>query len=156
MIVYEGIFFEGEVADFIRSIEEERLPKKIDKLHCTFKYLPRGDEVFEELVGEEIEVLITGYGCDGKNSGFMIELPLDIRNFYINYDKDKENQLTVPHITTSLAWDAKAVDTKNLEFKPLPEPYVVKGRFGYLIGGRTNSFVSFMPQVDIHKIRKRL
>ena len=86
MLSYEGIFFEGDSVDFIHSLEKNQLPIVNDEIHCTFKYHPSEDEIFDELVGKEIEVLIVGYGCDGNNSGFEIQLPEDIIQYYINYD----------------------------------------------------------------------
>lgn len=40
MLSYEGIFFEGETAEFIHSLEKEKLPVINDEIHCTFKYHP--------------------------------------------------------------------------------------------------------------------
>ena len=62
MLSYEGIFFEGETVDFIHSLETEQLPIINNEIHCTFKYHPSESEIFDELVGKEIEVLLIGYG----------------------------------------------------------------------------------------------
>ena len=156
MLVYEGIFFDKDTSDIIRLIEKEKLEKKVKNLHCTFKFHPKDDEIFDELVGKEIEIALVGYGCDGNNSGFQVELPEYIKDYYINYEEDNPESLKVPHITTSLAEGAKAVDTKNLDFEPLPKKCIIKGRFGYFIAGRSNSFVSYEPQLEKSKVRKRL
>ena len=87
MLSYEGIFFEGETIDFIHSLETEKLPLVNDEIHCTFKYHPANNEIFNELVGKEIEVLLIGYGHDSDNSGFLIQLPTEIEKYYINYFK---------------------------------------------------------------------
>ena len=154
MVVYQGIFFEEETEDFIRSLEKNKLPIKVRNLHCTLKIHPNNSEVFDDIVGEEVEVLLKGYGCDGKNSGFEVVLPDYVKEYYMNYDESGE--LKTPHIKTSLIKDAGAMDVKNMDFEPLSEPYVIKGRFGYCIGGRSNTFLSFFPQIDLQKARKRV
>lgn len=143
MISYEGIFFEGETVDLIHSLEKEPLSNVNDKIHCTFKYHPSEDEIFDELVGNEIEVLIVGYGCDGDNSGFEVQLPADVSRYYINYDEKKPGKLKKPHITASLAKGAKASNTKDLKFERLPNFYIIKGRFGYWIKEGDNEYVSY-------------
>lgn len=143
MVSYEGIFFEGDIVEFIHSLEEVHLPVINDEIHCTFKYHPSEDEIFDELVGREIEVLIVGYGCDGKNSGFEIQLPNEIASYYINYEGDGSGILKIPHITASLAQGAKASNTKSLDFKKLPNPVVVKGRFGYWIKEDDKEYLSY-------------
>ncbi len=151
MLSYEGIFFEGDAADFIHSLEEKRLPVVNDEIHCTFKYHPSEAEIFDELVGKEIDVLIVAYGCDENNSGFEIQLPDDIMQYYINYDEEDSSKLKKPHITASLAEGAKASKTKNLKFKKFSIPYVVKGRFGYWIKEEDHEYVSF----DKYMVNKR-
>lgn len=143
MISYEGIFFESEVVDFIHQLERNRLPIVNDEIHCTFKYHPKEDEIFDELVGKEIEVSIVGYGCDGKNSGFEIELPVDMMQYYINYDDEELSKLRRPHITASLALGAKSVDTKDLKFERFANPYKVKGKFGYWIKEENGEYISY-------------
>ena len=145
MLSYEGIFFEGETVDFIHSLETEKLPLVNDEIHCTFKYHPIDNEIFNELVGKEIEVLLVGYGHDGKNSGFKLELPEDIMEYYINYDEENPQVLKVPHITASLSEGAKASKTKNLSFVPLDKPIPIKGKFGYWIKEEDKEYVSYEP-----------
>lgn len=72
MVSYEGIFFLEDTADFIHSLEKNRLPIINNELHCTFKYHPSEDEIFDELIGKEFEVLIVGYANDGNNSEFEV------------------------------------------------------------------------------------
>lgn len=133
MIIYEGIFFDKETVDFILSLEEKPLPVLSEDIHCTFKYKPKKDEIFNELAGREIEVTIIGYGSDGKNSGFLLKLPEDMKKYYINYEEKIPGKLKVPHITTSLGYGATPMNTKNLKFKLLPKEYKIKGRFGFWV-----------------------
>ena len=145
MLSYEGIFFEDDMVDIIHSLETETLTKVNDKLHCTFKYHPTNDEIFNDIVGKTFEVLLIGYGNDGQNSGFEILLPEELKKYYINYDEQNPNILKVPHITASLAEGAKASNTKNLNFKPLEKPVKLVGRFGYWIKGENEEYLSYEP-----------
>ena len=145
MISYQGIFFEGETVNIIHSLEECQLPIVNDEIHCTFKYHPTEEELFDDVVGKEVEIELIGYACDGKNSGFQIELSPDITGYYINFDEDNPTKLKIPHITTSLAKGAKAKDTKNLNFKPLLNPYKIKGKFGYWIKDGDHEYISYEP-----------
>ncbi len=135
MLSYEGIFFEADVVDLIHSLETEKLIRVNDKIHCTFKYHPKNDEIFNDIVGKTLEIYLIGYGNDGQNSGFEILLPDEKKNYYINYDEQNPTVLKKTHITVSLAEGAKASNTKNLNFKPLEKPVKLIGRFGYWIKG---------------------
>lgn len=141
MVKYEGIFFDKEESELIHSLERNKLENINDIIHCTFKYMPNNNEIFNELVGREIEVTLIGYGSDDKNSGFSIKLPDDINEYYINYDED--GNLRVPHITASLALEADAKDTKNLNFEKMPFQYKIKGKFGFWIKEDDKEYLSF-------------
>lgn len=143
MLSYEGIFFEGETVELIHSLEKEKLPITNDEIHCTFKYHPKDDEIFDELVGKEIEVLLIGYGCNGKNSGFEIKIPDNIMKYYINYDEENPQKLKIPHITASLTEDSKSSDTKNLKFVHFDKPISIKGKFGYWIKDNGYEYISY-------------
>lgn len=56
---------------------------------------------------------------------------ITLKKYYINFYYKNPEVLSMPHITTSLAKGAKAVNTKNLKFEPLEEPIKVVGKFGY-------------------------
>ena len=154
MLSYEGIFFEGETVDFIHSLEKEQLPIINDEIHCTFKYHPSENEIFDNLVGKEIQVLLIGYGYDGKNSGFELQLPSEIMQYYINYDEENPQKLKIPHITASLAEGAKASKTKNLHFEPLPKPVAITGKFGYWIKDNECEYLSYDPYNNTRESRK--
>ncbi|MBR2712717.1 MAG: hypothetical protein IKE73_03315 [Bacilli bacterium] len=146
MISYEGIFFEEESEKLLYSLEEVHLPIINDKYHCTFKYHPSNEEIFNELVGKEIEVQLVGYACNGRNSGFLIKLPEYIEKYYINID----NGIKIKsHITTSIEKDAEPYDTKNLDFKPLPKIINIKGKFGYFIKESDKEYISYKPYNNI-------
>ena len=126
-ISYIAIFFEDkDTLSKIKSLEREPLPITNDILHCTLKYHPKENELFPEIIGKEFTIKLTGYASNGKNSGFEIELPTELEKYYINYD-EVTNKLKTPHITTSLSEGAKAKDTKDLKFIPLPKTEIITG-----------------------------
>lgn len=154
MILYEGIFFiEEEIETLIHSQENTQLPRLYKPLHITFKYRPKSEELFDNLVGSEIQLLIVGYGCDGKNSGFEVLLPDDVEKYYINVVNKKGGVRKTPHITASLAPGASAVNTSNLQFIPLSKPIPITGKFGYCISEKGKEFISFEPRQK-SKIKK--
>lgn len=145
MLNYEGIFFEKDMIDIIHSLEKDKLAIINDEIHCTFKYKPTENEIFNEIVGRTFEIYLIGYGNDGKNSGFQILLPKELKKYYINYDEENPTILKIPHITASLAEGAKASNTKNLIFKPLEKPIKLIGKFGYWIKDNNNEYLSYEP-----------
>ena len=147
MLSYEGIFFDEDMVKIIHSLEKEKLAIVNDEIHCTFKYHPSNNEIFNEIVGQVFELYLIGYGNDGQNSGFEILLPEELRKYYINFDEQNPDVLKVSHITASLAEGAKASNTKNLDFKPLEKPIKLIGRFGYWIKDENNEYLSFEPYV---------
>lgn len=145
MLSYEGIFFEADMVKLIHSLEITGLSKVNDEIHCTFKYHPSEEEIFNDIVGKSFEVILIGYGNDGMNSGFQIQLPDELIPYYINYDEQNPDILKVPHITASLSEGAKASNTKNLEFKPLKKPIKIVGKFGYWIKDENKEYLSYDP-----------
>ena len=149
MLSYEGIFFDEEEEKKIFSLEKKNLGIINDRLHCTFKYHPTKEEIFNNLVGEYFDLYLIGYGSDNKNSAFMVTLPEELNEYYINYDTD--NKVKVPHITVSLSKGARANDSKDLDFKALNKPIKVRGRFGYFIKDDGKEYASFEPYLDYVK-----
>lgn len=138
MVRYMGIFFEGEQAEIIKSLQPTKLDRTNDEIHCTFKYKPTDEELIEDIVGQEVDVYLIGYGCNGKNSGFEVAFDEAFDPYYINYfanknDEDGNPLLKPKHITASLAEGAVAAETADLDFVKLSEPIMVTGRFGYWI-----------------------
>ena len=143
ILLYEGIFFEGEDAKTIKSLEEKKLPIRSDILHCTFKYLPKKDEIFNQLVGKEFDVFLTGYACDGRNSGFSVQFTGDIDDYYINFEETDSSKLKRPHVTTSIAPGSKPMNTKDLDFVQFEKPVKVKGKFGYWVKEGYKQFLMY-------------
>ena len=133
MLKYEAIFLDEESINLIHKLETNKLDRVNDEIHLTLKYKPDSNEIFNELIGQEFELYLIGYGNDGINAGFEVELPNNLKPYYINYDEEDNTKIKIPHITSSLAIDAKAMNTKNLTFTKLPIRYTVKGKFGFWI-----------------------
>lgn len=157
MVSYEGIFFDSKTVAVIHSLELNQLPKVNDEIHCTFKYHPESEEIFDEIVGKTFEIYLIGYGNDGNNSGFEILLSDELKPYYINYDEQDSTKLKKPHITASLTDGAKASNTKNLNFISLKEPVKLVGRFGYWIKEEDSEYLSFQPhlkdKINIKKLK---
>lgn len=147
MLSYEGIFFDDEMVKIIHSLENNKLDEVNDEIHCTFKYHPSDEEIFDDIVGETFEIYLVGYANDGQNSGFEISFPDELKNYYINYDEENPSVLKVPHITASLASGAKASNTKKLKFIPLEKPIKLIGRFGYWIKEEDREYLSYEPYI---------
>ena len=128
---FQGIFLEKEIEQQLIALQKNGLESNIENMHVTFKY---GDteKYPDELIGREFEIKITGYGSDGRNSGFSVELPEELKKYYKNG--------SIPHITVSIGEvdgvKGKPVDTAKLDFKPLDKPVLIKGKLGYCIYGK--------------------
>lgn len=133
MVHYEGVFFDKKTQEKLILLDKNKLPIINDEIHCTFKPYPSLNEIFDEIVGEEIELEIIGYGNDGKNSGLEVKIPKKYSKYYINYEEDNPEKLKTPHITLSISEGAKAYKTKDLNFIPYEKSIKIKGHFGYWI-----------------------
>lgn len=147
MLSYEGIFFSDEVEKFIYSIDTNKLNEVNDKLHCTFKYNPLDDEIFNDIVGKKFTLYLIGYGNDGMNSGFEVMFPDELKKYYINYNEESPFELKIPHITVSFSNDSEATGTSNLDFKLLAKPIKIEGKFGYWIKDEKGEYLSFEPYI---------
>ena len=128
---FQGIFLEKEMEQQLISLQKNGLENNIENMHIIFK-LGNTEKYPEELIGREFYIKITGYGSDGKNSGFSVELPEELRKYY--------KSSSIPHITVSIGEvdgiKGKPVDTAKLDFKPLDKPVQIKGKLGYFIYGK--------------------
>ena len=141
MVYYEGLFFDDDNVKKILSLEKHKLDFRIEVIHCTFKYLPSNEEIFNEIVGQEYEVESNGYGCDFVNSGFSILLPAELEKYYINTDSN--NKFILPHITCSRIINGESENTKTLVFEYFDKPVKVKCRFGFFVKELDKSYVSY-------------
>lgn len=127
---YQGIFFDDIVRKELIKLQKNGLNENIINMHVTFNY-GRLYKFPENIVGKEVEVIIVGYGSDGLNSGFAVEIQDELNEFYKNK--------SVAHITVSLGEvngiKGKAVDTGKLKFNKLDKTLKIKGRIGYFLSG---------------------
>lgn len=125
---YQGIFFDDSVRTELIKFQKKGLNENIINMHVTFNY-GRLHKFSENIVGKEVEVIIVGYDSDGLNSGFAVEIPEELNEFYKNR--------SVAHITVSLGEvngiKGKAVDTGKLKFNKLDKTLKIKGRIGYFL-----------------------
>ncbi len=120
---YIGCFFDPDMlAEKIKHLPRKPLYRTIPTPHATFIYRP--SEFYEELFGQEIKAVITGYGQNGENEGLSIRLYSENETL-----KKLIDAIKVPHITLSVSKDGESVNTKFLEFKPIEEIEIV-GVFG--------------------------
>lgn len=128
-VIYHGIFFTYE--DVMELAERlypgQRLAKDIVEPHVTFGFHKEMPEAFVRDLGRVCEARITGYANDGRNEGFRIVLSDALMAMY--------HGAAVPHITISIAEDARAVDTGALPFCPIggaaATGLTLRGRLGY-------------------------
>lgn len=122
-IIYEGFFIWNDL--------ESKLPKDIRFKHITTEFMPK--VTHEHLYGQIATFKVTGYGNDGINEGYKVEL---IAAQTTDRDELKLEELykkiEVPHITLSTSPEGKPVNTKNLKFEPLADdkPFIVITQFG--------------------------
>lgn len=120
---YIGCFFDHDEAEKLRAHRAGKaLDKQIASLHITFEYGP--EDMRTRLFGKEVTVRVVGYGNNGKNEGYLVEISSGDEEVKALADK-----IALPHITLSRALDASSVDTKDLDFAEI-EPFSVTGRFG--------------------------
>lgn len=95
------------------------LDKVVIFQHVTFGFRM---EYPKELGGMPVDIKVVGYGNNGCNEAYQVEIPDNIAYAY--------NGASVSHITLSTCRSGKPVDSWKLDFKPI-EPFVLKGVFGY-------------------------
>lgn len=147
-ILYYGIFFDNETKNKISSLDVNKLDIPVKDLHVTFRYLPNSDERINDVVGKGYFLKIIGIANDGKNSGVLIEIPKEIKKYYIHrYEKEGKEIPIIPHLTLSISKGSKNRYTRDLEFKSLDEPITICGRFGYCIeeipDDKTTRYITF-------------
>ena len=128
---FQGVFFDNEVEQQLVNLQKNGLKNNIENMHITFKF-GNTEKYPDELMAKEFNFKITGYASDGKNSGFTVELPKELKKYY--------KSSNIPHITVSIGEvdgvKGKPVDTGKLNFKPLDKPAEIYGKLGYFIYGK--------------------
>lgn len=139
MVKYFAAWFDEKTNENLyKLLGENFLSKKPeDPLHVTFSYRP-SDEHLSQLIhylGLEFEILIIGIGNNGENSGFEVEIPLELQSIYNGSPK--------VHITMSLSEKGAAKNIANLDFVKISPPIKVKSRFGFYVSTEEGEKVIF-------------
>ena len=121
--IYCGVFIDKDSARTLSEAQKVKLSKPIQNMHCTFVFRPsRADEIaFNNAIGTYTKLKVIAYGNSGENSGFMVEIPDNLKHLY----KGCAN----PHITVSIADNGRAVNTGYIDFNAI-EPFYVCGTLG--------------------------
>lgn len=118
-IIYEAFF----VQDDLKS----KLNNDIQHKHITTEFRP--SKTHEHLYGQQAIFRVVGYGNDGINEGYSVNL--------VSCESDELRELyetiSIPHITLSISPEGKAVNTKNLDFRSANE-FTVLTKFGGFLG----------------------
>ncbi len=135
MVLYMGIFFDLATSNKLFEAEKTHLKKRKETFHITLLYKPKKEDclAFNRFINKEFEVKVIGYACDGKNSGFKVELTKEFSE-YCN---------KVMHITTSIAVGEKNRNTEKLEFEPLSKTFKIKGKCGLCYSYKGKRWISF-------------
>lgn len=100
---------------------------KLDKV-VIFQHVTYGfkTEYPMEMHGKPVDIQVVGYGNDGQNEAYLVKLPKWTKEFYRGSD--------VKHLTLSVSYGAKPVDSYKLNFTPIEKPFILEGIFGYFDG----------------------
>lgn len=161
-VIYEGFFvktsyFDGEY-DIARDTKITRPTLDFPTMnpHVTVVYAP--ETTHEDLYGFKAYVVLRGYGNDGQNEGYKVEIIPDkivMGDYTFRQLEDREtiikllSSIETPHITVSISEESKPKYTKDLEFKDLSigEIEVLEAKFGafvyveYADGSHENKYV---------------
>ena len=128
---YQGLFLDEKTEEKLIELQKDKLNSVVKDMHITFRF-GQLNPFPSELMEKTFEVKVIGYASDGRNSGFQVELPEELKPYY-------ENQ-NVPHITVSLGEvdgvKGKAVDTGTLKFESLEETINIPSQLGYFVFGK--------------------
>ena len=104
------------------GLSGQHLDRIIDCPHVTLLFKP--EDPMEAVFGEEVQVEVYAYGNDARNEGLAVNVVSD--NVVIN---ELLQNVQVPHITVSVAEDARPVDTATIKFERTAS-FILKGVYG--------------------------
>ena len=122
MYIYTGVFFNNETSEMLRRFNSKKLARETKALHVTVLYKP--SDAHEELFGSEVEIEVTGYGCNNENEGLSCKVTSENPEMQLLLDT-----IEVPHITLAVSERGKAVNTRFLDFAK-PASFRCKGTYG--------------------------
>ena len=113
-ILYTAFFLDfDDMWGKISSVTKGRYERVIKNPHVTFLYRP--EFIDYSLIGTEATVVVTGYGYDDENEGF--EVTVITNNEKLN---ELYKSVEVPHITLTVKKSGQSVNTRYLDFYPVP------------------------------------
>ena len=104
----------------------------------------------ELLFGGKLKVKVTGYGNDGMNEGFCVELHSENWKLQTMIDN-----IPVPHITISVAKGARPYRTRFLEFHPI-ESFKLDGIFWDYYRGELLQLIVCYPGYTNQSVIRRV
>ena len=108
---------------FVTTPITGKLEKQVENQHITFAFGAAAQNLIpKNLMGKTYEVIVSGYGRDNNNEGVKVELPIELRDIYLNTG--------VPHITISISKIGKPIDTRKLKFSDT-QHQTIKIQLGY-------------------------
>ncbi|MNV39718.1 hypothetical protein D3C71_1313080 [compost metagenome] len=120
--IYTGIFFDEKAYNEMnRQSSTNTLDKRIENPHITLEFKPKS-LLPDELIGLEVEVTIIGEGNDGMNHGYEVIVPDALKEHY--------HGSLAPHITMSIDYVAKPINTGSIDFENR-KSFSVFGKVGY-------------------------
>ena len=131
-IIYAGLFINPE--DLYKKFPPS-LSHKIRDPHITVSYRPGAEKLLLDSLSSNASIHVVGYGNDGQNEGLLVEVTADdpaiqkVIDERAELDENGEMKTFPVHITLSIADGVEAVNTRNLDFKPLPTPVDLTGSY---------------------------
>lgn len=120
-VIYQGVFINSESIYKLKTTKSLQI--KSQDLHITFEFKP--SVLFDaNFIGKEYKIKVVGYGNDGYNEGYKVEIPDSLVSFY--------KGSSVPHITTSISEGSSAKNTSKINFASI-EPFYIYGKVGLFI-----------------------
>lgn len=139
-IHYLGLFIDRECLDRalkdIDRSEGSNKKKPIESTHVTLAYKPDQKDVPRELFGKSFVFVADGYGYDDENEAIRGHLEPDVGAADFNketFDKIQgmlDARGITTHVTLSISENGKAVNSKNLGFRP-----IAPVKIGCVLGG---------------------
>lgn len=116
--IYWGLFLTNNIGGQLPTVSNQ---------HVTFGFKTEMPQM--PGINDTYDITVAGYGCDGMNEGFQVEIPSELEKFY--------NGANVKHITIGVANGGKPVDTANLSFEKI-ESFTVQAKLGYFQNGKVH------------------
>ena len=116
--IYWGLFLIENIKGQLPTVPNQ---------HVTFGFKTEMPQM--PVINDTYNITVVGYGCNGINEGFQVEIPAELEKFY--------SGAKIKHITIGVANGGKPVDTANLSFEMI-ESFTVRAKLGYFQNGKVH------------------